>query len=154
MSNQKSITAIQTNQSNSSFNNSMITSIQAGEALKKLNRFIGTQQRSAINVLCQGEERQYFYGVLMRLANIIETMPVTYQTDGQGDQATVYLHYFTAGADFYITELDCEAEQLQAFGKADLFKDGGEVGYISIVDILMNGAELDFHWQPKKLADI
>ena len=43
--------------------------------------------------------------------------------------------------------------QLQAFGKADLGY-GGELGYISLVDILKCGAELDFYWQPRKLFEI
>jgi hypothetical protein len=155
MSNQETNAALtNSSNSNSSFDHSMITSIQAGEALNKLNRFIGTQQRSAINVLCQGEERQFFYEVILKLANLIELMPTSYQTDGQGDQATVYLHYFTPSADFYITEKDYESDQLQAFGKADLFGDGGEVGYISIVEILKASAELDLHWTPKKLGCI
>ena len=104
-------------------------------------------------MLCQGEENQFFFDKLVELAGIIETMPVTYETDGQGDQAIVYLHYFKAGFDFYITERDCENEQLQAFGKADLGY-GAELGYISIVETLRAGAELDLHWQPKKLGEI
>ena len=156
MSIQKTNTALTANSnSTASFDNSMIyTSIQAGEALKKLNQFIGSQQRYAINALCQGEERQFFYAALVNMANIVEAMPVTYETNDQGDQATVHLHYFTATADFYITERDCMDEQLQAFGKADLFSDGGEIGYINIIEILRFGAELDLHWQPKKLAEI
>lgn len=76
-----------------------------------------------------------------------------YQTDGQGDQAVVQLHYYTQGCDWDITERDMEAEQLQAFGAADLGY-GAELGYISIVEILECGAELDLHWTPKTLAAI
>jgi hypothetical protein len=147
MSIQKTITT-QTNNSNSSFNNSMFEKSKI-----KLSRFIGSTQLDVINLLCQGEERQFYYDKLVELANIVETMPVTYQTDGQGDQAIIQLHYFTPSADFYITERDCEDKQLQAFGKADLGY-GAELGYISIVEILRNGAELDLHWQPKKLCVI
>jgi len=129
------------------------TRLQAGEALFKLSRFISSAQLQAISSLCYGEEKQFFYDKLVELANIVETMPVTYQTDGQDDQAIVHLHYFTAGADWYITERDCETEQLQAFGKADLGY-GGELGYISIVELLECGAELDLYWQPRKLSDI
>jgi hypothetical protein len=147
MSIQKTITA-QTVNSNPSFDNSMFERSKI-----KLSRFIGSTQSDVINVLCQGEERQFYYDKLVELANIVETMPVTYQTDGQGDQAVIQLHYFTPSADFYITERDCEDEQLQAFGKADLGY-GAELGYISIVEILRNGAELDLHWNPKKLCEI
>ena len=80
-------------------------------------------------------------------------MPVTYETNGQGMEATAFLHHFTGGADWYITELDIEAVQLQAFGLADLGH-GGELGYISLVVILRCGAEVDLYWTPKKLAEI
>jgi hypothetical protein len=129
------------------------TNLQAGVALYKLSSFISTTQLQALSALCHGEEKQFFYDKLVELANIIENMPVTYATDGQGDQAIVHLHYFTAGADWYITERDVYDKQLQAFGKADLGH-GGELGYIRIVEIVKCGAELDLHWQPKKLAEI
>jgi hypothetical protein len=147
MSIQKTITAHTAN-SNTSFDNSMFERSKI-----KLSRFIGSTQLDVINLLCQGEEKQFYYDKLVELANIVETMPVTYQTDGQGDQALIQLHYFTPSADFYITERDCEDEQLQAFGKADLGH-GAELGYISIVEILRFGAELDLYWQPKKLCEI
>jgi len=130
------------------------TKMQAATALQQMRGFIGKSQLHAIDQGVWGEERQFFYDKLVEIAQIITTMPVTYQTDGQGLDAVVQLHYFTAGADFYITERDCEAEQLQAFGKADLFGDGGEIGYISLVEILECGAELDLHWTPKTLAEI
>ena len=129
------------------------TRLQTGEAIIKLIRFISSAQLKVIGSQCCGEEKQFFYDKLVELANIVETMPVTYQTDGQGDQAIVHLHYFTAGADWYITERDCETEQLQAFGKADLGY-GGELGYISLVEILKYGAELDLYWQPRKLSEL
>jgi hypothetical protein len=129
------------------------TRFQAGVALYKLSRFISTAQLQAISSLCDGEEKQFFYDKLVELANIVETMPVSYATDGQGNQAIVHLHYFTAGADWYITERDVETEQLQAFGLANLGY-GGELGYISIVELLKCGAELDLCWQPRKLSEI
>jgi len=87
------------------------------------------------------------------MADIVEHMPKTHETDGQGLNAVAHLHYFTPGADWYITERDMEADQLQAFGLADLGY-GGELGYISIVELLECGAELDLHWTPTKMADI
>jgi hypothetical protein len=89
-------------------------------------------------------------------------MPKTGEQDGKGEQATAYLHYFAGGqASWYITEKDAGSPdddpgtgQIQAFGLADLFGDGGELGYISIAEILENGGELDFHFTPKTLAEI
>ena len=82
-------------------------------------------------------------------------MPKTYEQDGLGEEAVVHLHYFTGSADWWITEKDSDPDgegQVQAFGLADLFQDGGELGYISLVEILAAGAELDLHWTPKPLA--
>lgn len=129
------------------------TRLQAAEALHQLQGFIGTAQRQVIGELCYSEEKQFFYGKFVALAEVVSSMPVTYGTDGQGDQAVVYLHYFTGSCDWYITERDVEAEQLQAFGMANLGY-GGELGYISIVELLQCGAELDLYWTPKKLAEI
>jgi len=123
-------------------------------ALQKLHSFIGTIQLSLIGEMCNSEERRYVYSKLVELSNTVELMPTTYQTDGQGDQAVVHLHYFTAGADWYIVERDCESEQLQAFGKADLGMGYPELGYINIVELLECGAELDMHWIPRALSEI
>ena len=130
------------------------TKLQAATAIHQLKGFIGRNQLKMIDLGIWGEERQFFYDKLVEMAQIVTTMPVTYETDGQGLDAVVKLHYFTGGADWYITERDCETEQLQAFGKADIFQDGGELGYISIVELLEVGAELDLHWTPKTLAQI
>jgi len=126
---------------------------QASEALAKLQGFIGKSQLSAISQLCYSEERQFFYDKLVQLAGTVDTMPRTYQTDGQGQEAIAHLHYFVGGCDFYITERDVEPEQLQAFGIANLGY-GGELGYISLEEIMSCGAELDLHWTPKPIKEI
>lgn len=129
------------------------TKAEAAGALKKLWGFIGRAQLQTFGELCFSEEKQYFFDKVVEMAEVVTTMPVTYETDGQGDQAMARLHYFTGGCDWYITERDCETEQLQAFGLADLGY-GSELGYISIVELLECGAELDLHWQPTTLADV
>lgn len=126
--------------------------------LTPLRGFVGTQQAHALLACVEGEEGQHFLDRLAKLAEIIRTMPATYQTDEQGEKAIAWLHYFAGGqADFYITEKDCDPDgegQVQAFGLADLFGDGGELGYISIPEILENGGELDLYYTPKPLAEI
>ena len=87
---------------------------------------------------------------------IIKTMPVTYQQDGKADESIVYLHYSLGGANWYITEKDKTGTgTVQAFGLADLFQDGGELGYISIEELTSDeiGAELDLNWIPKTLRE-
>jgi hypothetical protein len=129
--------------------------IQARKALRELGQFIGTAQRMTVLECFKGEEQEWFFDKIIELHQRITTMPKTYEQDGKGDQAIVYLHYFAGGqANAYITERDMEAEQHQAFGLADLFGDGGELGHLSLVEWLENDAELDFHFTPCTLAEL
>lgn len=51
--------------------------------------------------------------------------------------------------------LNGEEGQLQAFGLADLFGDGGELGYINIAELIEHPRiELDWHWKPITLAQL
>lgn len=134
---------------------------KAKSAAEELRHFIGHSQMRVILDCCKGEEGEYFKAKLVEMAGIVKAMPHSYQTDGQGDSAVVHLHYFKGGADWFITEKDkgCDTdevkgEQHQAFGLADLFGDGGELGYISIAELIANGVELDLHWTPKTLGQV
>ncbi|MCA9422205.1 MAG: DUF2958 domain-containing protein [Nitrospira sp.] len=119
-----------------------------------LKQFIGKSQLAAFASGIRGEEKQFFIDKMLEIANTIQNMPQTYGQDGMGDKAVVYLHYFKGSADWYITERDMEDEQVQAFGLADLFGDGGELGYISIQELIESGVELDFYWTPKTIGEI
>jgi hypothetical protein len=115
--------------------------------------FVGTHQQFALKLGLCGEENAFFSSLIDRLQKRIADMPKTYEQEGKGDDAIVYLHYFRGGADWYITEKDKEARQLQAFGLADLGY-GSELGYISIVDLVRLNVELDLHFEPKTLGEI
>ena len=129
--------------------------LAARKALRELDQFIGPAQRATVLTCFRGEEQEWFFDKIIELHQRITTMPKTYEQDGKGDNATVYLHYFAGGqANAYITERDMEPEQHQAFGLADLFGDGGELGYLSLVEWLANGAELDFHFTPCTLGEL
>lgn len=122
-------------------------------AVRSLGQFIGPAQLSVLGNACRGEERQWFKAKLIEMAERVNTMPKTYETDGQGDKAIAYLRYFhSAGFEWFVTERDMEHEQLQAFGLADM--GFPELGYISIQEIIDNGGELDLHFEPKSLAEI
>ncbi len=127
----------------------------ARRALKELEgRFIGGNQRKAVLQCFRGEEREWFFDKIIELHKLIAEMPKTYEQEGTEDP-TVYLHYFAGGqASAWITEKDRIEDQNQAFGLADLFGDGGELGYISIEEWISNGAELDFHFTPCTLAEL
>lgn len=97
----------------------------------------------------RGEEAEAFAEIITRVCGIWEAMPVTYATDGQPD-ALAHVHYFTGGCDWWIVEKDSDPDdegQIQAFGVANLGH-GPELGYISILELLENGAELDYHFTP------
>jgi hypothetical protein len=158
MGNQQSITSQQTKTASPAgeHNKSIlpaITSLEARDALDLLNRFIGTQQRAGINILCQSEERQFYYQSLMRLKNIIETMPVTFQIK-RNEVVTAHLHYFTATTHFFITKRDRDAWQLQAYGLTILSDGDKKLGYLGIDEILRGGAVLDLSWSPVELNQV
>ena len=146
------------------------TRAAAGAAMLYLRDFIGKSQLACVASAMRGEDRQYFYDKMCELAALIKAMPHTYQQEGLGENAIVSLHYFTGRCDWFITEKDmgCADDlpgrgsvpgrgsapaQHQAFGWADLGdRQCAELGYISIVELLACGAELDFHFKPKTLA--
>ena len=119
-----------------------------------IRKFVSERQLISIAVGAVGEEAQFFIDKGHEMAEIFKTMPKTYEQDGKGDDAIVYLHYFRGGADMYITERDMEDEQLQAFGLADLGMGYPELGYISIEELIENGFEIDLYWTPKTLAEV
>jgi hypothetical protein len=125
----------------------LITSIVA------LRGFINEIQLEVMGDNCRREEKEFFIGKFHELATTVDTMPKTYETDGQGKEAVAHLHYFTSGWDWYITEKDKEDEQHQAFGWVTT-PHGNELGYISIVELMSVGAELDLYFTPAKLKDL
>lgn len=134
------------------------TQMDAGRATRYLKHFIGEQQLGVIGHACYGEEKQYFYDQLVDTAALIEGMPHTYQQDGKGKDAIVYLHYFRGGMDWYIIEKDMgddtdDKNQYQAFGIANLGY-GGELGYISIKELIENNIELDMHFIPRSREEL
>lgn len=124
------------------------------EAMPTIRDFIGRAQLEVLVDAAQGEEREYFIDMILELRWLLKTMPKTGETDGQGDNAVVHLHYFRGNMDWYITEKDMENDQYQAFGLADLGMGFPELGYINIEELVSNGVELDLHWTPKTLAEV
>ena len=123
-------------------------------AIAALRGFVPLAQLSIIGEMCRGEEGDFFRAKMVEYAERVAKMPKTYEQDGMGDEAIAHLHYFTAGADWYITEKDMEDEQHQAFGCADLGY-GKELGYISLVELCaIASVEIDLHWIPKTLREV
>jgi hypothetical protein len=124
-----------------------------------LTQFIGPAQQHCLKLLTRKstEEHQHFRALLDDWQARIAAMPKTYDQDGLGDNAIAHLHYFVGGCDWWITEKDAETPaepgQHQAFGIANLGY-GPELGYISIVELLANGAEFDLYWHPKTVGQL
>ncbi len=120
--------------------------------MAKLREFINPSQMQCLRELCRSEEKQHFFDKLSEMAAMIDPMPQTYDTRDQGDEVKVFLHYYTSGCDWWIIEKDEDAPgspgQHQAYGFAEI-GNGPESGYISIVELLENNAELDLHFPPK-----
>ncbi len=121
---------------------------------KSLLPFLGGPQKGATETGLRGPDGDFFDAKMRSLQTLIETMPRSYETEGQGDQAIVHLHYFGASSDWYLTELDSDPDhvgQRQAFGVADLGMGYPEMGYIDLQEALRLGAELDYHFEPVSL---
>lgn len=121
--------------------------------------YMSGEQQYVIAENMRGEEGAFFVDTVLALAERIGNMPKTYEQDGKGEEAIAFLHYFAGGsASWWITERDISSQpgemDRQAFGLADLFQDGGEVGYISIAELLENNAELDLYFTPKPLREV
>ena len=126
------------------------------QAIQTIRPFLSHSQFSVMVSACSGEEGDFFSQKFIDLEKLIASTPVTYEQDGKGDDAIVYLHYFFGGCDWYITEKDADGGVLQAFGYAVLFgdKQNAELGYICITEITQFGAELDLYFTPCPLAEI
>ena len=70
------------------------------------------QYKVLMNLAQNTDESQYFKDKLAEIEQTISTMPQTYETDDQGNNAIAYLHYFNGGGDWYIVEKDMEYEQI------------------------------------------
>lgn len=127
-----------------------------------LARFMPMAQRLVLLEQLRGEEGAGIAETVNAMADRIATMPKTYDTNGQDDKAIVHLHYSGGSVHAYITEKDAgdpeeaDVRQIQAFGLITLSGDvhEGELGYISIEELIANGIELDLYWTPKRLKEL
>jgi hypothetical protein len=87
------------------------------------------------------------------------TTPALYAQDGKGREAIVHAHYFIGGCDWYATEYDPATGE--AFGWAELFPGGGELGYFSLAELdavrvgpLGFRVEYELDWEPRPLSQV
>jgi hypothetical protein len=127
----------------------------------QLKHFMSRCQLGVLAQQLRGEEGEYFADLLLNMAERIANMHKTYEQDGKGGEAIVHLHYFLGSLDAWITEKDKGDEsgsprQIQAYGVVSLAGgiEYGEMGYVSIEELIRNGVELDLHWEPKTLNEV
>jgi len=134
---------------------------QVTEAAAILRNFIPRDELETILENTKGEEGEFFINKLIELSTLVVMMPQTGDTEGQ--DAMALLHYFGPGeCDWWITEIDRAIQsngvpgpQHQAFGYARMFQGCGEMGYISIAELLTSRrVELDLYWNPKPISEI
>ena len=130
------------------------------ELITTMKHFMPRGQILALALMLKGEEKVGAAELILRNAEVIKTMPKTYEQDGKGMDAVVYLHYFRGSVDSWITEKDMgdgtDELQLQAFGMTTLTgsKENAEMGYISIEELIENHVELDLYWEPKTIKEV
>lgn len=127
------------------------------EALAIFKSLTPRGQYAAVLEGLKGEEGQFFADTVTRIAAIWRNTPTTYGTEGQGKAALARMHWFTGGCDWWLVERDSDPDnegQIQTFGLADLGQGCRELGYISLVEILDAGAELDFHFTPVTIGEL
>ena len=75
-----------------------------------LRYFMGRGQLAAMIDGTTGEEGEWFHAKISELFDTVQTMPKSYETDGQGMRAIARLRYFAGGcAAWLITERDAGA---------------------------------------------
>ena len=116
-----------------------------------LRDFINPNQLAAILGSFKGEEGQFFIDKMIEVTNLINAMPSVIDEEKEDKY---YLHYFIGNMDWFIAEKDSILKQNQAFGYADLGMGFGELGYISIQELIDNNIELDFLFEPRSLAEV
>ena len=127
------------------------------EALATLRTLTTPEQCAVILAAARGEEAPHFIEIIDRIHATWQAMPKTYESTAKGRAAVAHLHFFIGGCDWWIVEKDADpdhAGQVQAFGIADLGIGFRELGYISIPELLENGAELDLYFQPKTIGEL
>ena len=104
-----------------------------------LSKFVPNQQlKVMVDGFRHSEESEYFGEKLEEYATRVQSMHKTYEQDGKGDAILSPDYGKEHGRDGYV----------------DLGQ-GGELGYVSIVELLqIGGVELDLHWEPKPLKEV
>ena len=89
--------------------------------------------------------------------NLIEgyrEIPKLYYQDGKGKNAIVYLHYFSGGSDWYITELDKQTNEGYGYVILNGDTQNAEFGYMNLNEFADSIVEVDLYWSFQTLNEI
>jgi hypothetical protein len=132
--------------------------VSAENAFSYLRPYLFVGQLAALQQYSEGEESEYFRGVVVELAARIGSIPAMNEGPEVTNDSPAMLHYFYQGSDWYIFELEHVAEDdvVLGFGWAILGGDyqNAELGCISVSELLACGVELDLHFAPKTLGQV
>jgi len=113
--------------------------------------FIPTRQRFALDQMDRNVAKELLQGFQEDLKNT----PPLYTQESKYKNSIAYLHYFSPGSDWYVTEIDKKTRE--AFGFTVLNGDYqfAEFGYIPIREIVKSdNIEADLYWKYKTINEI
>jgi Protein of unknown function (DUF2958) len=93
---------------------------------------------------------------------VLSKIPALYATEKTDpDDKIIHAHYFSAGSDHYVAELDPETGEAFGYARLAAFPEGAEWGYFDLSELEQVNAhgglvivERDCHWQPRKFSEI
>lgn len=94
--------------------------------------------------------------------DVLRRIPAIYATENTpAADKTVWVHYFAASGDWYLTELDQETGEAYGYVKLAAYPEGAEWGYFDLGELeqvsVFNGlviVERDMHWTPVKFSEV
>ncbi len=122
-----------------------------------LEKIVPKNMLASIKETKESWERGDSDDVFEHYENLIEgyrEIPKLYFQDEKGFNSVVYLHYFSGGSDWYITELDKKTNE--AYGYAILNGDtqNSEFGYMNLNEFANSNIQIDLYWSFKTLNEI
>lgn len=94
--------------------------------------------------------------------NQLDKIPELYAQDGKGENAKVYMKFFTPNMTYYVTEYDKKTGDMFGYVKNETYGEG-ELGYFNYNELKSAVAETknpnyyidrDIYFKPKKISDV
>jgi hypothetical protein len=126
-------------------------------AVRVVKRFLPDWQYQRMTEASNSaEDVAYYIAQFQKVNATIQALPTTYHQAHKGDAAIAYLHYWLGHSHWWITEKDRMGGIQQATGLTLLEGDtgNGTQGYISIAEIVEQGAMLDVRFVPTSLERV